>query len=48
MSVREFSLPNIEMLVDVAPGLSAFSFIDGFSGYNQVKMDHSESEKNAC
>ena len=30
----EFSLPNIDLLVDSTAGNSMFSFMDGYSGYN--------------
>ncbi|XP_040952788.1 uncharacterized protein [Gossypium hirsutum] len=33
-----FSLPQIDTLVDNTTGYSLFSFMDGFSGYNQIKM----------
>lgn len=31
-----FSLPHINILVDNTAGLVLFSFMDGFSGYNQI------------
>jgi len=31
-------LPHINMLVDSVARSSTYSFIDGFSGYNQIKM----------
>ena len=34
----DFPLPNIDTLVDVTAGHELFSFMDGFSGYNQIKM----------
>lgn len=34
----DFPLPHIEMLVDNTAGHELFSFMDGFSGYNQIKM----------
>ncbi|KAL4383311.1 hypothetical protein GQ457_15G017580 [Hibiscus cannabinus] len=33
-----FSLPHIDTLVDNTAGHSYFSVMDGFSGYNQIKM----------
>ncbi|TYK04059.1 uncharacterized protein E5676_scaffold3019G00010 [Cucumis melo var. makuwa] len=33
-----FPLPHINMLVDNTAGYSTFSFMDGFSRYNQIKM----------
>ena len=32
----EFSLPNMDLLIDSAIGNAMFSFMDGFSGYNQI------------
>ena len=34
----EFPLPNMDFLIDFATGSAMFSFMDGFSGYNQIKM----------
>ena len=33
-----FPLPNIDTLVDNTTKFALFSFIDGFLGYNQIKM----------
>ncbi|KAA3481189.1 reverse transcriptase [Gossypium australe] len=41
-----FPLPHIDTLVDNTVGYSLFSFIDGFSGYNQIKMHPGDMEKN--
>lgn len=41
----DFSFPNIDMLVDVSTGHSMFSVLDGFSGYNQIKMHPHDTEK---
>ena len=35
---NEFPLPNINLLVDSAARSSMFSFMDGYSGYNQIRM----------
>jgi len=35
----EFPLPITELLVDATTRFGALSFMDGFSGYNQIKMD---------
>ena len=43
----EFPLPNIDLLVDSAAGSSMFSFIDGYSGYNQIRMAAKDVEKTA-
>lgn len=42
----KFSLPNIDMLVESTPEVDV-SFTDGFSGYNQIKMDPLDVEKTA-
>ena len=34
----EFPLPNMDLLIDSAAGTTMFSFMDGFSGYNQIRM----------
>ena len=41
----EFPLPNIDLLVDLAT--SMFSFMDGYSGYNQIRMAAKDVEKTA-
>ena len=43
----EFPLPNIDLLVDSAVGNSMFSFMDGYSGYNQICMAAKDAEKTA-
>ncbi|XP_050914774.1 uncharacterized protein LOC127129671 [Lathyrus oleraceus] len=40
-----FPLPHIDVLVDNTAQFSLFSFMDGFSGYNQIKMDPTDMEK---
>ena len=40
-----FPLPHIDVLVDNTVGYSTFSFMDGFSGYNQIKMAPKDREK---
>ncbi|KAK5813096.1 hypothetical protein PVK06_028542 [Gossypium arboreum] len=40
-----FLLPHIDTLVDNTAGYSLFSFMDGFSGYNQIKMHPEDMEK---
>ncbi|PKU66441.1 RNA-directed DNA polymerase [Dendrobium catenatum] len=40
----DFPLPIPELMVDIASSHSIFSFMDGSSGYNQIKMDP-EDEK---
>jgi hypothetical protein len=34
----DFPLPHIDILVDNATKSSIYSFIDGFSRYNKIKM----------
>ena len=41
----EFSLPNMDLLIDSAAGSAIFSFMDGFSGYNQIRMALRDAEK---
>jgi hypothetical protein len=41
----EFSLPNMDLLIDSAAGHAMFSFMDGFSGYNQIFMSPKDAEK---
>jgi len=40
-----FPLPHIDTLVDNTARFSLFSFMDGFSGYNQIKMALEDMEK---
>ncbi|KAG8471705.1 hypothetical protein CXB51_036174 [Gossypium anomalum] len=40
-----FPLPHINTLVDNTAGYSLFSFMDGFSGYNQIKMHPEDMDK---
>ena len=42
-----FPLPNINLLVDSTAGSSMFSLIDGYSGYNQIRMAAKDAEKTA-
>ena len=43
----EFPLPNMDLLIDSAAGNAMFSFMDGFSGYNQIQMSSKDAEKTA-
>ena len=43
----EFPLPNIDLLVDSTAKNSMFSFMDGYSGYNQIRMAAKDAEKTA-
>ncbi|KAG8482600.1 hypothetical protein CXB51_023952 [Gossypium anomalum] len=40
-----FPLPHIDTLVDNIAGYLLFSFMDGFSGYNQIKMHPEDMDK---
>ena len=42
---NEFPLPNIDLLVDSTTGSSMFSFMDGYSGYNQIRMATKDAKK---
>ena len=41
----EFPLPNMDLLIDSAVGSAIFSFMDGFSAYNQIRMALKDAEK---
>uniref|UniRef100_A0A2N9ER61 RNA-directed DNA polymerase n=1 Tax=Fagus sylvatica TaxID=28930 RepID=A0A2N9ER61_FAGSY len=43
----EFPLPNMDLLIDSAAGHAMFSFMDGFSGYNQIFISPRDAEKTA-
>ena len=43
----EFPLPNMDLLIDSAAGSAMFSFMDEFSGYNQIRMAPKDMEKTA-
>ena len=34
----DYPLPNIDLLIDSTAGHAMFSFMDGYSGYNQIKL----------
>jgi hypothetical protein len=40
-----FTLPRIDMLVDSTSGHRLLSFMDAFSGYNQIRMHPTDQEK---
>lgn len=42
-----FSLPPIDLLVDSTSQHELLSFMDAFSGYNQIRMHQSYQEKTA-
>ena len=39
----DFPIPTTEMVIDSTTGYGALSFMDGFSGYNQIKMDEHDA-----
>ena len=41
----DFALPHIDMLVDSTKKFKVFSFMDGFSRYNQIRMALEDMEK---
>ena len=41
----DFPLPHIDILVDNTVGHTLLSFMDSFSGYNQIKMALEDMEK---
>ena len=41
----DFLLPHIDILVDNTAGHALLSFMDGFLGYNQIKMALEDMEK---
>lgn len=44
-SKDSYSLPRINILVDSMARHQLLSFIDAFSGYNQIKLDEADQEK---
>ena len=42
---NSYPLPRIDQLVDLTTGHQLLSFMDAFSGYNQIKMDEADQEK---
>ncbi|RDX88932.1 Retrovirus-related Pol polyprotein from transposon opus, partial [Mucuna pruriens] len=42
-----YPLPNIDRLVDSVSGFKFLSFMDAYSGYNQIKMHSDDEEKTA-
>ena len=40
-----YLLPRIDQLVDSTAGHKLLSFMDAFSGYNQINMDKADQEK---
>lgn len=42
-----YPLPNIDQLINATAGNEMLSFMDAFSGYNQIKMDNQDWEQTA-
>ncbi|RDY12073.1 Retrovirus-related Pol polyprotein from transposon 17.6, partial [Mucuna pruriens] len=42
-----YPLPSIDRLVDGVSGYALLSFMDAYSGYNQIRMHHEDEEKTA-
>ena len=40
-----YPLPRIDQLVDSTTGHKLLSFMDAFSGHNQIRMDEADQEK---
>ena len=38
-------MPNMDLLIDSVARSAMFSFMDGFSGYNQIRMAPKDAEK---
>ena len=43
----KFPHPNIDLLIDSTAGSAMFSFMDGFCGYNHIRMAPKDAEKTA-
>jgi len=42
-----YLLPSIDRLIDSASGFMTLSFMDAYSGYNQIRMDPLDAPKTA-
>ena len=42
-----FPLPFMDGVLDAVAGHEVYSFLDGFSGYNQIRMNPTDQEKTA-
>lgn len=40
-----YPLPNIDCLIGISLGCKTLSFMDAYSRYNQIKMDHVDAPK---
>jgi hypothetical protein len=45
---NHFPLPNMEMILQQVVGSQMISLLDGFSGYNQIKVKHADRFKTTC
>ena len=41
----DFSLPHIDLLIDNTASYEMLSFMDGFSGYNQIRLAEEDQDK---
>ena len=41
----DFPLPHIDLLIDNTAGYEMLSFMDGFSGYNQIRLAEEDQDK---
>ena len=41
----DFSLPHIDLLIDNTTGYQMLSFMDRFSGYNQIRLAEEDQDK---
>ena len=41
----DFLLPHIDLLIDNTAGYEMLSFMDGFSGYNQIRLAEEDQDK---
>ena len=44
---EKFPLPSMDVLIDSAAGHEMFFFMDGFNGYNQIRMSPKDAKKTA-
>jgi hypothetical protein len=42
-----FPLPRIDQIIDSTEGCARLSFLDAYSGYNQIKLKKEDEEKTA-
>jgi hypothetical protein len=44
---KPFALPHIDQIIDSTAGCARFSFLDAYSGYNQIKLKKEDEKKTA-